>query len=322
MEHSTAARSKQVWRVPPNAERSVTVLKTANSPLVPAGTEVQHVAVSGGSYRVLHAGHRSVRPPLLLVHGGGADNAAISWCRSLAPLAHDREVLAPDLPGFGYTDGIAPQPTSSAMADRLRELLDALGIGKVVVCGVSMGGEVALQFALRHPDRCAAVVAIAAGGLISRYGNRLVHGSLWLASRIPDRWLHRLNDVANRFSRQFIRNAVKHRRRLPPGLLEEYVRESRRPGAGWAYALYTKTAIGPASMRNSVLHRMSELAVPALFFHGSDDQLVDPEGSEQAARLAPNARHVEVPDCGHWAQLEVHDRFLAELRAFLLARVD
>lgn len=296
--------------------------KTANSPLVPPGAEVQRAAASGGSYRVLRGGNRSSRAPVLLVHGGGADNAAISWCRLLAPLAHDREVLAPDLPGFGYTDGIDPQPTSRAMADRLRELLDALGIDEVVVCGVSMGGEVALQFALRHPDRCAGVVAIAAGGLITRYGSRLVHSSVWLTSRVPDRWLQRLSDVANRFSRQFIRNAVKHRRRLPPGLLEEYVRESRRPEAGWAYALYSKTAIGPGSMRNSVLHRMPDLAVPALFFHGSDDQLVDPEGSEQAARLAPNARHVEVPDCGHWAQLEVHDRFLAELRAFLLARVD
>src|SRR5699024_10149023 len=123
---------------------------TANSPLVPPGAEVQRAVASGGSYRVLRGGDRSSRAPVLLVHGGGADNAAISWCRLLGPLGHDREVLAPDLPGFGYTDGIDPQPTGRAMADRLRELLDALGIDEVVVCGVSMGGEVALQFALRH----------------------------------------------------------------------------------------------------------------------------------------------------------------------------
>nr|WP_228046827.1 alpha/beta hydrolase [Saccharopolyspora sp. HNM0983] len=266
--------------------------------------------------------NRSARTPVLLVHGGGADNAAISWCRLITPLAGDRGVLAPDLPGFGYTEGIEPKRTSGEMADGLRALLDALGIEQVVVCGVSMGGEVALQFALRHPDRCVAVVAIAAGGLISRYGNLLLHSSVWAASRIPDGWLRPLSDAANRFSRQFLRSAVNHRRRLPPGLLDEYVREARRPGAGYAYALYAKNAIGPGSMRNNLLNRMSGLTVPALFFHGADDLLVDPEGSEQAARRAPDARYVEVPDCGHWAQLEVHDRFLAELRAFLLARVD
>ena len=46
------------------------------------------------------------RLPVLLIHGGGYDNAAISWSKVFGPLAADRLVIAPDLPGFGYTEGI------------------------------------------------------------------------------------------------------------------------------------------------------------------------------------------------------------------------
>jgi len=54
-----------------------------------------------------------------------------------------------------------------------------------------------------------------------------------------------------------------------------------------------------------------------MFFHGDLDPLVPQEGSRRAASLMPNAHFVAVPDCGHWAQLEAHDRFLAELHTFL-----
>jgi pimeloyl-ACP methyl ester carboxylesterase len=70
-------------------------------------------------------------------------------------------------------------------------------------------------------------------------------------------------------------------------------------------------------MRNNLLPAVHRITVPTLFFHGEEDPLVDPEGSRRASRLMPDARLVLVPDCGHWAQLESRDRFLAEVRRFL-----
>ncbi|WP_368820060.1 alpha/beta fold hydrolase [Kocuria arenosa] len=70
-------------------------------------------------------------------------------------------------------------------------------------------------------------------------------------------------------------------------------------------------------MLNDLTDRVQEIGVPALFFHGADDPVVDPEGSRRAAELIPRARPVLVPDCGHWAQLERHDEFLAGVHPFL-----
>jgi pimeloyl-ACP methyl ester carboxylesterase len=104
---------------------------------------------------------------------------------------------------------------------------------------------------------------------------------------------------------------------IPGDVIDEFGRESRRPSAGDAYAQYNKRAIGPLSMRNWLIPSVGQIDIPALIVHGADDPLVDPRGSQDAARLMPQATLIVVPECGHWAQLEAHDRVLAEVRTFL-----
>ena len=70
-------------------------------------------------------------------------------------------------------------------------------------------------------------------------------------------------------------------------------------------------------MLNDLTDKVSAIAVPTLFFHGEDDPLVPPSGSIEAARRMRDATLVLVPDCGHWAQLERPDAFLAAASAHL-----
>ena len=154
--------------------------------LIPTGARETFVPVEFGWVRVLTGGDATVyathATPALLIHGGGSDNAAISWYRLFGPCGERRRVIVPDLPGFGYTKDVAPSENAAGMADHLAALLDALGVDRVIVCGVSMGGEVAIQLALRHPARCTALIAIAPGGLIDVYKNPLAHTLAWLAT--------------------------------------------------------------------------------------------------------------------------------------------
>ena len=285
--------------------------------LIPPGSEESCVAACGGRYRVLRSTGAGAGVPLLLVHGGGSDNAAISWYRAIEPLSAERPVIAVDLAGFGYTEGVPVTGSAAGMADQLRELLSAIGIERVAMAGVSMGGEVALQFALRHPKACERLVAVAPGGLVSRIGSPFVHRSAWLATKLPDAVLRPLAAMANRFMGAVIRRMVHDPSTLPPEVVDEMVREARRPGSGMAYGAYNRQAIGPKQMRNNLLPVVSQIEVPTLFFHGENDGLVPPSGSVAAAENMPNGRLVLVPDCGHWAQLEAHDRFVAEVRPFL-----
>src|SRR5688572_20983782 len=92
--------------------------------------------------------------PLLLVHGYPLDHSM--WRGQIDGFADEFRVIAPDLRGFGLSDVTPGTVTMEQMADDLAALLDALAIqGPVVFCGLSMGGYVAWQFALRHRARLA-----------------------------------------------------------------------------------------------------------------------------------------------------------------------
>ncbi|GAA2281668.1 alpha/beta hydrolase [Nonomuraea roseoviolacea subsp. roseoviolacea] len=100
-------------------------------------------------------------PPLLLVHGWGADSHQWSW--HIDALAAEHRVIAVDLRGHGYSSVPAEGNTPHAMAADLVALLDALGVPEVFAVGHSMGGQVVSILAVEHPDRVAGVVAVDPG---------------------------------------------------------------------------------------------------------------------------------------------------------------
>ncbi len=288
--------------------------------LEPPGSVERFVELDGGRVRVLTSGdatHVDDRLPLVLLHGGGTDNAAISWYELFATLGVARRLYAVDLPGFGATVGIAPLGAPAAMADFVARVCECLGHRRVVVMGVSMGGDVGLNLALRHPDLVSALILIAPGGLAPVFRNRLAQFAAYAVGRLPDALLLPLARLANRYVDVALRSIVSHPDRLPPEVVAEFVREATRPDAALGYLRYNQATLGPGSMRNNLLPEVSRIAVPTLFFCGADDRLVDPAGPRHAAAAMPAARLVLVPDCGHWAQLEAPDRFLAETAAFL-----
>lgn len=290
--------------------------------LIPAGADERFVDVPAGRLRVLHAGAPAPgRVPAMLIHGGGTDNAGISWLRLMEPLGADREVWAIDLPGFGGSIDVAPVGGPRELAAVVVDALTALGLEAAVVFGVSMGGDVALNVALDHPQRVAGLVLIAPGGLVPLVRDRTTHYWAWAAAQLPDWLLLPAARLANRFVDRALRAVVNDPASLPPEVIPEFTREARDPRGGIAYGRYNQATLGRHGMLNDVTERVHEITAATLLFHGENDPLVDPEGSRRAAARMPRARLVMAPECGHWAQLEAHELFLSEARA-LLAQVD
>lgn len=96
--------------------------------------------------------------PFLMVHGtGGGFDQALTFAEGLLP--HGHRILAPSR--FGYLRSDFPaDPCPENQADAFADLLDHLGLGRVAVAGVSAGTLSAVQFALRHPHRCSALVLV------------------------------------------------------------------------------------------------------------------------------------------------------------------
>lgn len=289
------------------------------SHVIPPGAEERFIQLPEGRVRVLVGGTvSSTAPPALLIHGGGTDNAGISWFRSFGALGADRRIIAIDLPGFGGTRDVLPLGGPEPLADFVVRVARELDVQKAAVVGVSMGGDVALNVALRHPEFVAGLVLIAPGGLAQRVGGPTTHFFSWLGAQLPDWMLLPLTRFANRFTGSVLKAIVQNPDTLPPEVIEEFIRESRAPGAGIAYGRYNQATLGRTHLRNNVMPRVHTITAPTLLFHGQKDPLVDPANSQRAAELMPDARLVLAPDTGHWAQLEAHDLFTAETRRFLL----
>lgn len=288
---------------------SSTTEKTTD--LLPPGARRGTVRVDGGEVAVLRAGRPGAKPAMVLLHGGGG-TAAISWYRTIGPLASLGEVIAPDFPGYGGTTGLAPLRTGADLAEFASAFMAAAGIPKAIVIGNSMGGETALQLALRHPEQVQALGLISPAGLLPTSGNAVVQFIAWLATRLPESVLAR--------STLPIDKIVADPARLPAELVAAYHAEAARPGGGLPAARHTRASVGPRAMLNCVLDQVSAITVPTVFLQGADDRVVAPATTEAAAARMPNAERVVLAGCGHWSQLEAPDQVLDQLRR-LVARV-
>lgn len=111
----------------------------------------------------LRAGNRG--QPVLLLHGGGLDAAGLSLRKTIPVLAEQHRVFAPDWPGFGLSDAMPLTWRVEECVGFVGEILDALGLRRASLVGVSMGGAFALGFTLGTPERVDRLVLVDSAGL-------------------------------------------------------------------------------------------------------------------------------------------------------------
>ena len=107
------------------------------------------IEVEGLRIHCLMAGQTDA--PILLLHGGGYDSASRSYKQSIGPISQYHRVFAPDWPGYGESDKPKMRYTTEYYVDCLGDLMDALGLEKASLVGISMGGTISLGFSLHSP---------------------------------------------------------------------------------------------------------------------------------------------------------------------------
>ena len=121
--------------------------------------------VQAGNIRI-HYNEAGTGPVIIMLHGGGP--GATGWSnfqRNIGPLSERFRVLLIDLPGFGKSDSVViNEPLSQFNARVLRDLLDTLHIERTHLIGNSMGGSIALNFAIDYPDRTDRLVVMGSAG--------------------------------------------------------------------------------------------------------------------------------------------------------------
>jgi len=261
---------------------------------------VARIKVSDVELNVVERGSGT---PLLLVHGFPLDHSM--WRGQLEGLSDICRVIAPDLRGFGQSSVTPGTVTMQQMADDLAALLDALKITEpVVFCGLSMGGYVAWQFAIRHRARLAKLILC---------DSRAVADSAEAAAG-----RHKMADRVLAEGPQVVADAMLPKLFAPAGNIREraWVTETREvilrtQPAGIAAAL-----LGMAE-RADVTPQLSQIDVPALVICGQHDGISPPAEMREIAGKLPDALYVEIAKAGHMAPLEEPAAVNAAIREFL-----
>jgi pimeloyl-ACP methyl ester carboxylesterase len=271
----------------------------------------ERVTVDGVRISYLRGGEG---PPVVLLHGGGLDAATVSW-RDVAPALIDEfTVFAPDWPGYGESDPAGGEVSTTRYVDVLGGFLDALGLERVTLAGVSLGGGVAIGYALGDPDRVERLVAVDSYGLGGEVpGGRLA--AAFVRVRSLSRALWWVTRRSRRVTAIGVRAAV-HPSNPVEELVEDCWRELRRPNATLAWQSFQRSEVRASGLATNYVERLPELELPALFVHGEADRFVPVAWATRAAQLAPEGELRVLAECGHWAPRERPEAVVEAIRAF------
>ncbi|HEX7389264.1 MAG TPA: 3-oxoadipate enol-lactonase [Acidiphilium sp.] len=238
------------------------------------------------------------RPPLVLLHAIGTDMGL--WDAAAPELLKSFRLLRVDVRGHGASDAPAGDYSLGILVADVLAAMDAAGIGKAAVAGVSLGGMIAMEMAFAAPDRVAALALVCTSAVLD--------SALW-AERIV---AVRANGVAA------IAEAAMGRY-LSPGFATAHpgIAASIRntllstPADGYAGA-------GAAIRDMDLIGRLPDIAVPTLVVAGDRDVSTPFAGhGERIAAAIPGARVLHL-DAAHLAPVEAPEALAAGLRDFLL----
>lgn len=268
----------------------------------------------GGRRAVWYESGSPDGPTLLLLHGGGADAALVSWPLVLRAFP-ERRVIAPDLPGYGGSARARGVHTVEALSDWVGEFSEAIALAPGALAGVSMGGAVAIRRALAAPDRARALIPIAPFGL---FGPIVLPPHVWLATRLPIAGLSFAGaTTSDRVARRLLARVFADRSRITPELVAAFRLAARRQAGATAFDAFLRHEMAWRRFRTDLSARLPEIGCPTLFVHGTADALVPASVSRRAVALTPGARLALIEGAGHAPMREAPEAFERAVRAFL-----
>ena len=235
--------------------------------------------------------------PLVLVHGLGGK--AENWAAMMPSLSrHGYRVYAPDLLGFGRSDRPDVDYSIALQAGILLQFLESQHLTRVDLAGWSMGGWVALKFALAHPRRLRRVVVYDSAGIFFR---PRFDPALFCPATVEQ-------------AQQLLALLTPQASRIPRFVVRDLIREAR-PTA-WVVDRAMKSMEAGGDVLNG---QFQSLQVPVLIVWGKQDVLVPLSCGEEMHREMPQSSLAIFDGCGHLAPAECSSSVLTETLAFLEA---
>jgi esterase len=249
-------------------------------------------------------------PPVILLHG--VTGHARTWDDEARALSATRRVFALDQRGHGDSD---PAPdgdyTTATLCDDLATFIDSLGLARVTLVALSMGGRVAIAYAGRYPSRMDRLVVIDIGPEIAVAGRGRVGGMM---AGSPERFdsVARAIDYARTNAPRYSEAMLRHR-------VEHGVRPLAEGGVTWKYDRAIRESVRNGRWRDTIdlWPLWSAITCPTLIIRGGDSDILSPEIAGRMLQAQPHAELVDIPNAGHTVPGDQPEAFLYALEKFL-----
>ncbi|HUS13755.1 MAG TPA: alpha/beta fold hydrolase [Chloroflexia bacterium] len=246
-------------------------------------------------------------PALVLVHAGVSDHRL--WDDQVPVFAEHYQVIRYDMRGFGRS---AMPPGTFSLREDLYGLLQALGVDRAAVCGVSMGGRTVVEFALEHPEMTTAVVPVAAGFVMAEPTESTKALFAQLEPAYEARDIDRVVDLELAI---WLAGPARDPQSIPAALREKF-RLMERHNLEIEFA----GEEGQAEWLDGVEDRLTEIKAPTLVIVGDQDLTGCLATADLLAAQVPGARKVVLPNVAHLPPLEVPGDFNRLVLDFLADR--
>lgn len=246
---------------------------------------------------------QGVGTPVLLIHGYPLNSQM--WQPQIEGLADCARLIAPDLRGHGDSEPTDGVYTMELHARDCYELLEKLAIHeKVILCGLSMGGYIALAFYRIFPSRVAGMVLSSTRAVADSPEAKINRDN---SIRIAQE--QGLRPIAEAMAKRLLSTqTIASKPQLAIDLMELMLNNSIQAVVGDLQGM---------KERLDSLPILASIGVPVQIIHGLEDELVPLEEAAQMQALIPGALLSTVPDAAHLPNMEQPERFNDDLRSFL-----
>lgn len=258
-------------------------------------------------------------PVLILVHGYGS--SLHTWEPWVERLGDDYRIISLDLPGHGLTRAPAGYDASmDAFVAEVRALANELQLGSFAIAGSSMGGNVAWEYALAHPEQIQSLILVGASGWPDTPEGEDEDPLVFRVLRNPIAGPLMRNIDSTALTRQGLQAAFFDPALATEDMVRRYVDLSRAPGHR---DILLQLTLGVRERNYATPERLAPLAnTPVLILQGDTDRLVSPAHAEQFHNAISGSQLMVFEDTGHIPQEERPDESAMAAREFLFAVIE
>ena len=250
---------------------------------------------------------------LVLLHGSGCDNAMLSWCEVMEAFNDEYTIYAPDLLGYGKSDkpaDLCGDKFYPIHIQSIRQLTEQLGLNSFILAGLSMGGAIAIGYALRYPMQVEMLIPVDSWGLSPKLPfhrflywyinqtNLTITQYKWLANhRWMAKWLIGYSLIGDKS-------------KITDQIVDAVWQACKVDNAGKSMQDYQRSSCDKNGAIPFYKNQLNKLIMPVIFVNGERDSLVPVKHLEGMKEVLPTAKVYILKGCKHWSVKEKPEEFL------------